>query len=230
MIIERRGNIFTSNAQSIVNTVNCVGVMGAGIAFEFRLRYPQMYVEYQKFCEQGLIEIGKLWRYKANDREILAFPTKKDWRTPSKEEYLHQGLQKFVATYRSLGINSVAFPLLGADKGGISPQRAFEIMRMYLDECDIEVEIWYYDPKAKDDKYESLKALLQSLDKQTISKESGIALGTLNKIYKGVESPSISSLSGLLKLKGVGEKSLEKLFAYVESKGREVTLFSYLEK
>lgn len=230
MIIEQQGNIFTTKAQTIVNTVNCVGVMGAGIAFEFRLRYPKMYFEYQKFCEEGLIDIGKLWRYRAEDREILAFPTKKDWRYPSKEAYLHKGLEKFVATYRSLGIESIAFPILGADKGGIEEERALEIMYEYLGQCDIEVEIWHFDPTAKDDKYEAFKALLETLENEVICKESGISSSILAKIKQGLENPSINSLSGLLRLKGVGEKSLEKLFGYVESKSNEVTLFSYLEK
>ncbi len=230
MIVEREGNIFTTQAKTIVNTVNCVGIMGAGIAFEFRLRYPKMYEEYQKFCEDGLIDIGKLWRYRVEERDILAFPTKKDWRFPSKEIYLHKGLEKFLATYRSLGIESIAFPLLGADKGGIKPDRALEIMYSYLEKCDIEVEIWHFDPMAKDDKYESFKALLENLDNETIRKESGISMNILKNIRQGIENPSINSLSGLLRLKGVGEKSLEKLFSYVESKSNEVTLFSYLEK
>lgn len=230
MIVERTGNIFTSEAQTIVNTVNCVGVMGAGIAFEFRLRYPKMYVEYQNFCEQGLIEVGKLWRYKAVDREILAFPTKEDWRYPSKERYLHKGLEKFMATYRSLGIESIAFPILGADKGGIPKEKALEIMYGYLEKCDIEVEIWHFDPSAKDDKYEVFKALLGELDDEVIQKESKVSRAILEKIRVGVENPSINSLSGLLRLKGVGEKSLEKLFEYVDTQANEVTLFSYLEK
>ncbi len=230
MIVEREGNIFTTQAKTIVNTVNCVGVMGAGIAFEFRLRYPDMYAKYQKFCDEGLISIGKLWRYKAQDREILAFPTKDDWRYPSKEIFLHKGLEKFLVTYRSLGIESIAFPILGADKGGIEASRALEIMYSYLKDCDIDIEIWHFDPTAKDDKYESFKALLESLDDKKIHEETGIGLSILKKIREGMENPSINSLSGFLRIKGVGERSLEKLFGYVESKSKEVTLLSYLDR
>ena len=230
MIVEKRGNIFTTQAKTIVNTINCVGVMGAGIAFEFRLRYPKMYIEYQKFCKEGLISIGKLWRYKAHDRDILAFPTKDNWRYPSKEIYLHKGLEKFLATYRSLGIESIAFPILGADKGGIEASRALEIMYSYLKQCDIDIEIWHFDSTAKDDKYELFKKLLDSLDNQTICKESNISLNILKKIRQGIDNPSINSLSGLLRIKGVGEKSLEKLFGYIEAKSKEVTLFNYLDR
>lgn len=228
-MIEKRGNIFTTKAQTIVNTVNCVGVMGAGIAFEFRLRYPKMYREYQEFCERGLISVGKLWRYRAEDRDILAFPTKEDWRYPSKEVYLHRGLEKFVATYRSLGIDSIAFPILGADKGGIAVDRSLEIMQGYLKLCDIDVEIWYFDPTAKDDKYEVFKSLLEELDNEVIKKESKISIPIIEKIREGLENPSINSLSGLLRIRGIGERSLEKLFTYVESRSKEVTLLSFLD-
>jgi len=230
MIIEKTGNIFTSKAQTIVNTVNCIGVMGAGIAFEFRLRYPKMYEKYQIFCEQGVIEIGKLWVYNADDRKILSFPTKEDWRYPSKEEYLHEGLEKFVATYKEKGIESIAFPILGADKGGISSSRSLEIMESYLSQCDIDIEIWHFDPQALDDKYQEFKALLSELDDEFIKKESKISLSILEKIRQGIENPSINSLSGLLRIKGVGEKSLEKLFAYIDSKSKEVNLFTYEER
>ena len=70
------GNIFTSKCQTIVNTVNCVGVMGAGIALECRLRWPDMHTVYQDLCRQRQITIGKLWLYKSTDRWILNFPTK----------------------------------------------------------------------------------------------------------------------------------------------------------
>ncbi len=86
------GNIFTSQCQVIVNTVNCVGVMGAGIALECRLRYPEMYDKYIQYCLESKINIGNLWIYKTESRWILNFPTKKHWKNPSKIEYLHAGL------------------------------------------------------------------------------------------------------------------------------------------
>lgn len=63
-----KGNIFNTKAQTIVNTVNCVGVMGKGIALVFKLRYPNMFEQYQNYCSQRLISIGKLWLYKGEDR------------------------------------------------------------------------------------------------------------------------------------------------------------------
>ena len=85
--------------------------MGAGIALEFRLRYPKMLKEYKGLCEQNKISIGNLWLYKSNDKSILNFPTKFHWKYPSKIEWLESGLQKFIESYENKGITSIAFPI-----------------------------------------------------------------------------------------------------------------------
>jgi len=188
MIIEKNGNIFTTDAQTIVNTVNCVGVMGAGIAYEFRLREPEMFEKYKGLCSTKQIGIGKLWIYEAKSegpskyKKILNFPTKDNWKYPSKEEYLHLGLEKFVATYKERNITSVAFPLLGADRGGIDKRRAISIMEQHLSKCDIDVEIWHFDPMAKDDMYEDFKSIFQEIDDETIKNESKIRIDIVDCI------------------------------------------------
>ena len=143
-----KGNIFATEAQTIVNTVNCVGVMGAGIAYEFRLRYPKMYERYVEICNTKQLQIGTLWIYKTDSKWILNFPTKYDWKYESKVEYLKIGLQKFIETYKEKGIQSIAFPILGASNGGIPETISIEIMKRYLSNCDIKVEIYQYDPSA----------------------------------------------------------------------------------
>lgn len=214
MVTIKKGNIFTTKAKIVVNTVNCVGVMGAGIAFEFKLRNPKMFEEYQKLCKNKKIQIGKLWLYE----NILNFPTKYDWKFPSKEEYLTKGLQEFIDTHHKLKIDSIAFPLLGADKGGILPERSLNIMREYLDSCqDVDIEIWKFDPKAKDDLYESFKKKFTELDNETIKEQSKIRPNIIETIRASIDDENINSLSALLRIKGVGEKSLEKLFAYIQA-------------
>ena len=228
MIIEKTGNIFTTNCQTIVNTINCVGVMGAGIAYEFRLREPDMFEKYQSLCNTKKIEIGTLWIYKAEKQNILNFPTKDNWKYPSRPEYLHKGLQKFVATYKQKNITSIAFPLLGADKGGIDPEESLSIMHHYLSKCDIDVEIWQFDPMAKDDLYEEFKIIFQDIDDNTIRTDTKIRIDIVKKIRKALEDPYINSLSGLLRVKGVGDKSLEKLFDYIKNyKYTNMTLFDF---
>jgi O-acetyl-ADP-ribose deacetylase (regulator of RNase III) len=223
MITIREGNIFTTNCQTIVNTVNCVGVMGAGIAYEFKLRFPQMFDEYKKFCNNKSIDIGKLWIYKVTETNqesyqyILNFPTKKDWKFPSRIEYLEKGLQKLVDTYQQKEIKSIAFPLLGADKGGVDKDISVSIMRQYLEKLDIPVEIWYFDPNAKDDLYENFKKNLLHLDIETIKERSKLRIDFIHKIKDALKRSDVNSLSGLLKVKGIGAVSLEKSFNFIKN-------------
>ena len=136
------GNLFESNCQTIVNTINCFGVMGKGIALEYKKRFPDMFLRYKELCGKKLIRPGILWLYKADNKWILNFPTKDHWKNPSKIEYLESGLTKFLNTYKNKGITSIAFPLLGASNGGIDPDLSLEVMKKYLSQCDIEVEIY----------------------------------------------------------------------------------------
>lgn len=209
-----KGNIFTSKHQTVVNTVNCVGVMGAGIALEFRYRYPKLYEEYVKLCQSGHMRIGSLWLYKreADRKWVLNFPTKNDWKFESKPEYLEKGLQKFIETYKKKGITSIAFPLLGADRGGLDPEMSMKIMDKYLHFAEIPVEIYEYDATAKDDLIEIIYSLFTSGKNQEIAKKTGISLATVNKIRKVLEKKDIKSLSILGKEKGIGEATMEKCY------------------
>lgn len=219
MIKFKTGNIFTTQCQTIVNTVNCVGVMGAGIALEFKLRHVEMFNRYKVICDKNQFNIGFLWIYSIPQNEstdsfqqILNFPTKNDWKAPSKVEYLELGLQKFVQTYKEKGITSVAFPLLGAARGGLSEDVAKQVMVKYLEQCDIDIEIWHFDPVAKDDLFEKFKVLFQSMDDESIKNLSKLRVGIIQTIKEGLNDPQINSISGLLRLKGVGAGSVEKAF------------------
>ncbi|MFK5937682.1 MAG: macro domain-containing protein [Sulfurimonas sp.] len=227
MIIEKSGNIFTTQCQTIVNTINCVGVMGAGIAYEFRLREPEMFTQYQLLCTNKQIDIGMLWIYKSKKQNILNFPTKYNWKFPSKKEYLHKGLQKFLDTYKQKNIMSIAFPLLGADKGGIDSKESLSIMKHYLSQCNVPVEIWHFDPMAQDDLYQSFKSIFQEIDDVTIKTDTKIRIDIVKKIRTVLNDSTINSLSGLLRVKGVGDKTLEKLFDYITNyKTRNKNLFT----
>jgi O-acetyl-ADP-ribose deacetylase (regulator of RNase III) len=81
-----KGNIFNTKAMAVVNTVNCVGVMGKGIALEFKLRYPEMFKEYQKICLKKLLKPGQILPYRKSIPWVLNFAIKDDWKDPSKEE------------------------------------------------------------------------------------------------------------------------------------------------
>jgi O-acetyl-ADP-ribose deacetylase (regulator of RNase III) len=214
---EYTGNIFNTECQTIVNTVNCEGVMGAGIAYECRLRYPEMYTEYVNLCNENKMCIGKLWLYnKSPEKWILNFPTKIRWRDDSKREYLEKGLQKFLDTYKQKGITSIAFPLLGASKGGLPEQESLSIMHSYLSRCDydIDIEIWHFDPKASDELFETFKQNWLKADDEMLAKISGISIGRVRKLKEGLTSDNIYRMSGLLQIKGIGEDTLEKAFQF----------------
>jgi len=206
------GNIFTSKCQVLVNTVNCVGVMGAGIALECRLRYPDMFQKYVQLCEEKKIDIGKLWIYKSPDRWILNFPTKKHWKFPSKKEYLRAGLDKFCQTYKERGIESIAFPLLGADKGGIPQDVSLNIILSYLDDLDIQIEVYKYDPMAEDDLYDVVKKWLWEHDIDYIYNETKLRKDYILKVKNATKSSNIVQLNQLARVNGIGIKTLEKIF------------------
>ena len=210
----KTGNIFTSKSQTLVNTINCEGVMGAGLALECRLRYPEMYDKYVHLCEEGQIKIGTLWIYKSTDRWILNFPTKNKWRFPSKIEYLQAGLEKFLSTYKDKSIASIAFPLLGADKGGIPQESSLQIMTAYLKQADLEVEIFKYDANAKDDLYDKIKAWILEQDVEYLTEKTKIGKAQIKALISAIHDNSeIVQLNQLAAVKGIGIKTLEKVFA-----------------
>lgn len=206
------GNIFTSKCQTLVNTINCVGVMGAGIALECRLRYPEMYSKYIDLCNNHQISIGLLWIYKSKERWILNFPTKNDWKHPSKEKYLNAGLEKFISTYESRKIKSIAFPLLGADKGGIDQERSLEIMLSHLEKVPIDIEIYRYKKTAKDDIYEHTRDWLLSQDIESIINTTKLNKTYVTRVIDAMQGNGIYQLNQLAQIKGIGIKTLEKLF------------------
>ena len=206
------GNIFTSKCQTLVNTINCVGVMGAGIALECRLRYPEMYTKYVDLCNKHQISIGLLWIYKSQEKWILNFPTKKDWKHPSKEKYLNAGLEKFISTYESRKIKSIAFPLLGADKGGIDQERSLEIMLSHLEKLPIDIEIYRYRKTAKDDIYENTRDWLLSQDIESITTTTKLKKIYVERVVNAMQGDEIYQLNQLAQIKGIGIKTLEKLF------------------
>lgn len=141
MIEYVQGDIFKSETQTIVNTVNCVGAMGAGIALEFKKQFPNMYLSYKKICDQKQLKPGLLHLYKKEERWILNFPTKDHFKDPSTLEYIEKGLIKFKETYKEKGITSISFPKLGCGKGGLDFNNVKPLMEKYLN-LDIKVKIY----------------------------------------------------------------------------------------
>lgn len=134
-------NLFSSPAQTLVNTVNTVGVMGKGIAVEFKERYPDMFRAYQKLCKNGTLDIGKLHIWRASDHWIVNFPTKTTWKKPSELQYIKDGLETFVNCYREMKISSISFPPLGCGNGNLEWKNVKPVMEAYLRNLEIPVYI-----------------------------------------------------------------------------------------
>jgi O-acetyl-ADP-ribose deacetylase (regulator of RNase III) len=143
MLLYRRTSLLESSAQTLVNTVNCVGVMG-GIAKDFKAREPKMFEAYKKLCEEKRLEPGKLWLWRGMENWTLNFPTKKHWRNPSQIEWIEAGLDKFVSGYEKLEIREISFPRLGCGNGGLDWKDVRPLMEMYLTNLKIEVYIHDY--------------------------------------------------------------------------------------
>lgn len=225
-----KGNLFTSKAQTLVNTVNTVGVMGAGVALEFRLRFPDMYQKYVELCNKKQIEIGKLWIYKTPERWILNFPTKDDWKDESKIEYLEKGLEKFLSTYKEKGITSIAFPVLGSRHGKIPEKKSLEVMKEYLSKCDIPVEIYRYDPNAPDEIYGKLKNKFYGLSVNEIRIKTNIQKQYAEKLLDALSDKKIKNVARLITLEGIGKKTLEKIFDFVFDRSEQNEVVAVADK
>ena len=142
-MIVKIGDIFESNCSVIVNTVNCVGVMGKGIALEFKKRYPKMYLDYVKKCDAGEVKTGIPYLYVNDDgSKVLNFPTKDHWRSPSRLSYVMDGLDWVINNYKKYNIDSIAFPPLGCGNGGLTWDLVGPIMYQKLIDLPINVEIY----------------------------------------------------------------------------------------
>jgi O-acetyl-ADP-ribose deacetylase (regulator of RNase III)/uncharacterized protein YwgA len=144
------GDIFASRAQTFVNTVNCVGVMGKGVAFEFKKRYPEMFEDYAARCARSKVRLGEPYFYQdRSGARIVNFPTKSHWRAASRLSDIVLGLDYFVAHAAEWGITSVAFPPLGCGNGGLEWTEVGPLLYAKLHDLNMEVEAYapYGTPK-----------------------------------------------------------------------------------
>lgn len=221
--IEKSGNIFNSNAMAVVNTVNCVGAMGKGIALDFKLRFPEMFKEYQKICFKHLLKPGQILPYTKSSPIILNFAIKDDWKDPSRVEWIEQTLQKFVANYHALRITSVAFPWMGAMNGGIPFETIQRLTRKYLSQLDdIEVEVYYFDPDVPCALYNSLEHIVsyRIFSPQELENMSQIKVRYWEKIFDAVNDDKTKSMNNLCQYivngkRIIGKTNIERLFEFL---------------
>jgi len=117
------GNLLEAEVEALINTVNCVGVMGKGIALQFKKAFPESFKAYARACKAGEVRLGQMFVFPTgslhNPRYLINFPTKQHWRSSSRVEDVRSGLQALVAEIRARGIRSIAIPPLGCGNGGL---------------------------------------------------------------------------------------------------------------
>lgn len=137
------GDIFESRAQTLVNTVNCVGVMGKGIALEFKKRFPEMYKDYVERCRRKEVKLGRPYLYKSLLAPwVLNFPTKDHWRSVASLSSIVSGLDYLARHYKEWGITHLAVPPLGCGEGQLEWRIVGPTLYRYLSLLDIEVELY----------------------------------------------------------------------------------------
>lgn len=150
MIKYTTGDMLVDSSEAIVNTVNCVGVMGRGIALQFKKAFPENFSAYDVACKRGEVEPGKMFVFETqtltNPRYIVNFPTKRHWRGKSRIEDVESGLRALVDEIRTRNIRSIAIPPLGSGLGGLNWTQVRALIEEKLSDLS-DVEITVYEPK-----------------------------------------------------------------------------------
>ncbi len=158
-----KGNLLNAQTQAIINTVNTVGIMGKGIALQFKERYPQNYKFYAKACKEGKVKTGKMFVFTESnlegDKIIINFPTKEEWYRKSQYSYIEEGLKDLVTIIKEKNIHSISIPPLGCGNGGLRWDKVKFLMEKYLGNLK-GVEIFIYEPNNE------IKKILQQESKK----------------------------------------------------------------
>jgi len=215
---EIRGNLFASKARALVNTVNCVGVMGKGVALEFRRRFPGMFKAYQEVCKRGGLRPGLILPYRISKPWVLNFAVKNDWKHPSKIVWIEECLEKFCAWYPKVGLQSVAFPWIGAMNGGIPFDKIQEITRKYLQNLeDIDIEVYTFDPNASDPLFAKLEEVKRKLSTTEVKRMTGIRENQLAQMYEILDQPEVSSITHVVESGVLGKTSIDRLYSFLST-------------
>jgi O-acetyl-ADP-ribose deacetylase (regulator of RNase III) len=145
MINYIKGNIFESEAEALVNPVNTVGVMGKGLAAQFKSTFPVNHKEYVLDCKKGSLKVGKLCTVFEEGVWIVNFPTKEDWKNPSKLEWIDEGLKTLKQWIEFRKVKSIAVPALGCGNGGLYWGNVKPMIEYHLNDVP-DLDVFVYLP------------------------------------------------------------------------------------
>lgn len=202
------GNLLEANVEALVNTVNTVGVMGKGIALQFKERFPVNYKIYAAACKKGEVKTGKMLVVREltmdGERIIINFPTKTEWFMRSKYEYIEEGLKDLVKIIEEYSIKSIAIPPLGCGNGGLKWINIKSLMEKYLSQLQ-DINIFIYEPNE-----EVKKILQQEQVKKDIELKPGRAM-LLYALFQYEKFGEVASVFAANKLAYFLQKSGESL-------------------
>jgi O-acetyl-ADP-ribose deacetylase (regulator of RNase III)/uncharacterized protein YwgA len=171
MISLVKGNMFDSHVQTLVNTVNCVGIMGKGLALQFKKLFPDMYSDYQRRCTNKELKPGEPYIYKGLiPPYVINFPTKDHWRSVSRLQDIVNGMEYLLQHYKEWGVTSIAMPALGCGNGQLEWRTVGPLLYYYLQQMDIDVELYAPDQSLSLDDLKRLAAGITE-DKKKVSSQ-----------------------------------------------------------
>ena len=217
---EHRGDIFSSEAQSIVVTVNTVGIMGAGIALEARLRWPRVFEDYVRECESGVIRAGRPTLHSAGRFDVILFPTKIDWKHPSSLRLVEQGLEGLVRLTGKRELQSVAMPHLGCSHGGLSWSEVKPMIIAIMSQVEgLHVELWEFIPDFVDPFFLEFRHKFLSMTPSAIAEWTGLSKRTISIVEKRLSSENFENFIQFRSARGIGIGTAEKIYraAFTES-------------
>ena len=193
MIRFKSGDILAEDAEALVNTVNCVGVMGRGIALQFKKAFPENFRDYAAACQRGEVQPGRMFVFEtgalANPRYIINFPTKRHWRGNSRIEDIQAGLKDLVTVIRERDIRSIAVPPLGAGLGGLEwsdVRPRIERALRGLDDLDVIV----FEPRGAPEP----ERMVRSREVPRMSPERAVLVGLMHRYLNGLLDPFVTLL------------------------------------
>ncbi len=170
------GDIFQSKAQTLINTVNCVGVMGKGIALEFKERFPEMFEDYIQRCERKEMRLGEPYIFRSLfGPQVINFPTKDHWKSLSKISDIEKGLEYLLAHYKEWDVTSLALPPLGCGNGQLEWRQVGPMIYKYAKQMNIPVEMYApYGVNPKELTVEFLEQGMKMASRQVSTASSAI--------------------------------------------------------
>ncbi len=190
MIEYVQGDILQADAEALVNTVNCVGVMGRGIALQFKNAYPANFAEYKHACDRGDVVPGRMLIYRTgaltNPKYIINFPTKRHWKGKSRLEDIESGLDALAGDIKALGIASIAIPPLGSGLGGLPWEQVRQLIQQKIGTLE-HVTVLVYEPG-------DVQVKTKSLNVPHLTASRAITIKLIDRYLQGLMDPFVSLL------------------------------------